>query len=674
MKTVQVKSAGIKRALKKYDYSSALAEYIWNAFDAKATEVNIEFSSTKLGAILSLKVIDNGDGICDAEKFEPIFESDKVIDLEAPRQSSSLHGKNGFGRLTFFKFAESAKWETFFKEGEKFYSQSIEIQADQIDKYLASDKIEAKICKSGTIVSFDRVHTITIQNFETDIKEHLCREFSWFLELNIEKKLSIKLNGIKLAYKSLIVADEAIASIAIDNLQFEIKYIRWSQSLSREYSRYYLIDSTGQEKRTSTTTFNKKGDTFYHSVFVKSAFFDNPQLYVYETALFKESPEGKVYKEIFKFVDNLLREKRRIFIRTISDELINNFEKNGVFPKFGNQMWDQYRKSELENVIKDLFRVEPKIFSSLSKDQKKIFVRFLNVILEDGQRDKIFEIIDSVINLDSSDIEQLSASLKTSNLSNIIKTIQLLEDRYKVINQLKGLVFNRDLKANERDHLQKFIEHHYWIFGEEYTLITAEEPDFEEALRRYNYLLRGETAKKKITHPDKQKEMDIFMVRRLLKPGVQKIEHVVVELKHPLVNIGEKQLTQVKKYMNVILSQDEFNAPNMTWKFYLIGNDFDTSGDIEGEFENAKSHGESSLVYSVKNYKIYVKKWSEIFTEFDLKHDFLYKKLSLEREKVIVDLENTENILKSSGQSSAKQEGQIEIPKTPAKSRSRKAQ
>ena len=126
--------------------------------------------------------------------------------------------------------------------------------------------------------------------------------------------------------------------------------------------------------------------------------------------------------------------------------------------------------------------------------------------------------------------------------------------------------------------------------------------------------------------------------------------------------------------MNVILSENEFNAPNMTWKFYLIGNDFDTTGCIEGELENAKSHGESSLVYSVRNYKIYIKKWSELFTEFELKHDFLYEKLSLEREKVIVDLENTENILESSSKNSAKQEGQIEIPKTSAKSKSRKAQ
>jgi hypothetical protein len=59
------------------------------------------------------------------------------------------------------------------------------------------------------------------------------------------------------------------------------------------------------------------------------------------------------------------------------------------------------------------------------------------------------------------------------------------------------------------------------------------------------------------------------------------INNVVVELKHPRVNLGSKELEQVKRYMGVILEQDEFNAPNMSWEFYLIGNGFDTSGYIE---------------------------------------------------------------------------------------------
>lgn len=661
MKRVQVKSSGIKKALKKYDYPSALAEYIWNAFDANATEVNIEFSSTELGAIIGLKVIDNGYGISNSLKFEPIFESDKVIDPDAHRSSSSIRGKDGFGRLTFFRFAESARWETIFKgNDDRYFTYTIEINSDKLDGYTASEKVKSSNRKSGTIVSFDGIYAITIQNFETDIKDYLCRSFSWFLELNSSKQLSIKINGISLAYKELLIVDKISDKYEIENVEFDFQYIRWSKGLAGEYSRYYLINTQGEEKFTKTTTFNNKGDKFYHSIFIRSKLFDNSQVHLYETPLFKDTPEGKIYKEFLKRLENFLRDKRREFMKTASDELVTNFEKNGVFPKFGTNTWDKHRKSELEDVIRSLYCVEPKIFSNLNQEQKKIFVRFINIILDDGERDKIFNIIEEVVNLSSLDLHQLSESLKISSLSNIVKTIQLLEDRYKVVQNLKKMVFDHDMKANERDHIQKIIEQHYWIFGEEYTLLTAEEPDFEEALRRHSYLLTGDANKKKIDHPDKNKEMDIFMVRQMV--GIDKIQHIIVELKHPKINLGKKELDQVKSYMDVILKQDEFNASNMSWIYYLVGNDFSDSEYIEGEIENAERHGESSLAYLRKSHKIYVKKWSEIFVEFDLKYKFLYEKLSLER-NMIVKGETTTSILNESTQSSARKEGPINIPK-----------
>jgi hypothetical protein len=61
--------------------------------------------------------------------------------------------------------------------------------------------------------------------------------------------------------------------------------------------------------------------------------------------------------------------------------------------------------------------------------------------------------------------------LKNIELSNIIKTIDLIKDRFKVLDILDQFVFNKSLKANEVKHLQTLISKHYWIFGEEYSLI-----------------------------------------------------------------------------------------------------------------------------------------------------------------------------------------------------------
>ena len=125
--------------------------------------------------------------------------------------------------------------------------------------------------------------------------------------------------------------------------------------------------------------------------------------------------------------------------------------------------------------------------------------------------------------------------------------------------------------------------------------------------------------------------MDIFAVRQMKNGDIK--SSIIVELKHPKIVLGYKELEQVKRYKDVILKEDRFNAPNIEWKFYLVGNRY--NNQIENEIKNLKYHGEKSLVYSVDNFKIYVKTWSEIFTEFELNHDFLLDKLQIEQKKII---------------------------------------
>lgn len=135
------------------------------------------------------------------------------------------------------------------------------------------------------------------------------------------------------------------------------------------------------------------------------------------------------------------------------------------------------------------------------------------------------------------------------------------------------------------------------------------------------------------------------------------LERILINL-----NLGEKELNQVKKYMEIILSQDEFNGNNMYWEFFLIGNGFDTTGYIEREYQNAKQHGEMSLVYKVDRYKIYVKKWSEIFTDFEIRHKFLNEKLQLERNNLVTSSTSANDIIQNIDGNTALQPSEIVIP------------
>ena len=100
--------------------------------------------------------------------------------------------------------------------------------------------------------------------------------------------------------------------------------------------------------------------------------------------------------------------------------------------------------------------------------------------------------------------------------------------------------------------------------------------------------------------------------------------------------------------MEVILSVDHFNArTNSTWDFYLIGQDYDST--IINEIRNAEHHGEKGLVFKVANYRIFVKKWSEVFIDVELRLKWLNDKLKLERDKLVIPVKTPKDIVDALG-------------------------
>ena len=619
-----------------------------------------------------MEIIDNGYGINHSKlntKFKPFYESEKAIKVSAPKHTSAMHGKNGVGRLTFFTFAHSAKWLTTFLNGKKFETNTIIINSNELTDYKA-EKVENEADFPGTIVTFTNIQ-ISENEMDKIIIPFLIREFCWFLELNKHKKFQIKINNIPLDYEFNIAERDEKISISYSDSKsgeetvFKIKFIQWKESLHQEYSKYYFLNDKENEVYKDHTTLNKKGDEFFHSVYIQSEYFNdfdfNSSEYETQGKLFGKAKSSSEYRYLIKVINQVLRDKRKPFLRQFADKLIENYEETGILPNYKTEWEERFKKEDLIETLKSLYEIQPKLFTSLNINQKKTFVRFLDLLLDSNEREDIFKVLDEILDLSTKEREDLAKIFKTTKLNRAIETLKLIQDRYETINILKELVYNKDLKANEVDHLQKLIESHYWIFGEQYHLVTAAEPKFEEALRRYINLLTDKDTTVEIDHPHRLKEMDIFACRQ--NTLLHRIENIVIELKHPQINLGNSQYSQVYNYLELIQKQPEFNAPNMSWEFYLIGNKFDTTNFIQNQIITNKPHGTRSLIMHLDDgrIKVYAKTWSEIFADFEIKYNYLNEKLKLERELLITHVNSADQAIKTVQKNSAIQLKEIKL-------------
>lgn len=635
------------------DVNKAICEYLWNGFDANASQLSIRYTKNVFN-ITSLEIQDNGEGIDRSSLQETFGRFQDSQKLHTYQWSSQVKGKKGKGRYSFNCFASKADWVTVYKDKESHYIRhKITIKKGDNQNYDDNEQEtkSSSVKRTGTIVSFSEIN-LPSDFFDSEVfLDYLKKEFAVFLFLNKAQNKKILINGETLDYEDVIEdSDNKVIQIEGDRttFYFNVTYIRWKEKMKENYSMYFL-DSSQTEKYERTTTFNNKDTKFHHSLYISSEYFnhfvDNA---TGEKNLFgadNTSPKDKVFKSLVKKLKRFLEEKQKKYIAEVaSKKLLAKYQYKGIIRQPQND-YDKILVEDLKKTISAMYEVQPKIFTNLQDDQAKTLVGVVELLLQTDKREDLISIMESVVKLSDDERHNLASVLKTTDLARIADTIRLIQNRIRTISALKVAV-NPANGMNEVDDLQKLIEQSFWIFGEEYNIVTQAEPDFNQALMEYLDKLydtvpgtsKSNYSKDKIEHPDVNKEMDLFAFRQNIQNSI--IDNIVVELKHPKVKLGEKELSQVKTYMNVIMSDSRFNATNMRWKFYLVGNDFDSSNYIHNEMRNAINWGKKNLVCHVDNngiqYEIFVLKWSELFADFEIRHNFLLKKLEMKREELSV--------------------------------------
>ncbi len=656
-KKVSLTNNGIESSGLTKDYMDGVVELIWNGFDATAKKIQINFSSNEIDTIYSLQIIDDGKGI-DFATLDKTFGNfnDSIKKHTYQKTSSALRGHKGKGRFSFASFSGVSEWHTIYKdEKEKaLLEYDIRIRKNTKHLYNAENKKISKETKTGTTVTLTDLFEVTGYSFNCDeFKSHLAREFGWFLLLNKERHFSISINGQYIDYSGLIAETEVIPLIIKDrdgkeNI-FKITFVRWAEKIGDKFYFYYL-NSSQIEVFKELTSYNNNAISFYHSVYVESNYFDSfsPSDQEHSLSLFEETKNDGVFKALVNHLYNIVKEKQKLFLYGgAAEQLIDTYEKSGVIPKFKANKYEQARKKDLISVVKGIYCIEPKIFQGLNKEQQKVSVALINLLLDTDERENITEIVGQVVIMSQDERKQLAELLKKTTISKISKTINLIESRFKIIELLKMLVFSLEKFTTERDHLQKAIEENYWLFGEQYHIVSANE-GFNVLLNKYLEVIEGleiadakKGGKKKVKSDESNRRPDVFVCRKHSVPDIRDDqyymdENLIVELKKPVIEIGKEQLRQIEDYLEVIINEPQFNSQKRTWKFFIVGKSVDEY--VKNQYEAEKVKGKRFLVKSVQNYEIYAYSWDDIFKMFELRHQFLVDNLEFDKSVIRKEL------------------------------------
>ena len=623
-------SAGITK-----DSQDAICEFIWNALEASASRVEITMHGgdmTEAGAIV---ISDNGTGI----PYESLQDTFGAF-LSSQKRNQSIRIKTqtnkGKGRFSYLAFAPSAVWETTYETEGHRYSYEIRLSSINKTSIERTEKTESCDAPTGTTVTIPITDSkISAELQYQKIKAKLLQEFAWYLYLHKDRNISIVYCGEELQYNDYINTELSKEyTIEIEGHVFKVSVIVWNSKIDNS-SKIYYMDNDGGICDAENTHFNKNAANFFHGAFARSSYFSEAPVLTGadDDAALVEFEEGqrsimqRLKKEIRTILDSVLREH----LLKRADEYLSEEKTVKAFPPFSADAMGEAKKNDFQRVARELYCVEPRIFYHLKKQQAKTLFGFMALLLDSDERERILSIVEQIVDLTSEQRAKFAAVLKQTRLEHIIDIVDMLQQRYEVIYTLREIVYDKDMSrfANERDHIQRIVENHYWLFGDQYSLVSAD-ITVKSSLAAFESMLGEPAGDTSTLRPEELRQrMDVVLYGSRWTEANQ-FEGLVVELKAPSVVLSSEVLSQIERYANQIRREPRFSGSDRRWKFYAICASIDD--DVKSRFDGYRAHNKPGLVLITGNFEIYALTWDDIFVSFDQRYRFIAQKMKADYE------------------------------------------
>ncbi|WP_206453023.1 ATP-binding protein [Aurantimonas marina] len=624
--TVKAQQDHLQKVASTRDPVKALAEFVWNALDADATAVDVEFERNALGGLEAIVIRDTGNGISHkraTQDFENVGASWKR-QARRTRKQRAVHGKEGQGRLRFFSLARKALWDSCYEEEGQRFRLAIEISADALKTADVSDPESTSDCATGTVLRLGPLK----ETFDWLTDEEMRSDFSAIFAPYLLQypDVTITYDGRRIDPTTTIdrAMDFPAQVVICPNRVVKdvtIKVIEWKVNVERR--KIHFGGESGVVLGSQAA--NVTAPDFNFSAYAYSPFF---QEIADANLLDFDGLNDPDFTRVVDYVRETLTDYFRMRQAERSGELIEELKAAGVYPYVGDP------KDAVESRERQVFDIATHAVSSYSREFKKAdnsLKKMTLSLLREAIRhnpESISNILHAVFNLPKNRQDEFAGLLNKTALASIISASSLIADRVVLLEVLKGIVFDPKHRrtVKERGELDILIRDNTWVFGENFH-ITLAERGLTKVMARVSQELAIKTGSKKTRKPDgKIGRVDSFLGRVVPYPDKNHREFLLLELKRPSLRVGRKELDQLEDYVNAIKSQPDFINTQTDWNFFLVTGEYD-----DAVRERITQSGRPVGLFLEKpNHKVWVKSWAELIRECEARLHFIQEQLQIE--------------------------------------------
>lgn len=597
-----------------------LCELVWNAFDEDAENVSVSVEYTPLQAIDRILIADDGSGMSmesAMQGFLNVGDSWKAMPgTTSELKARQVHGKYGRGRYTAFSLGRLAKWHSVTELEGKLKGVNVKGTAGDLTHF-EIDETPPEHEAPGMVVSITGVLPEAQGAFDAPnlLRDRLLTEFA--LHLDRFHDFKIKFMGETIDPKK-VQREKVILPVTLPEGQkgtATLTVIEWD--LKDVERRLYLCAADGSIVDEVAPGVQAPGAEFT-AYLTWDGFTRGQPLHLHDDT---DTPTGKVLEA----AKEMLREHLAARFRARESQIVQEWKDQGVYP------YKDAPKTDAEKATREAFHVVAMAASrtveeTRDKDAKALLLGVLRQAFEYGP-ESLLPIFESVTKLSKARIDELRELLQRTTLASVITASRKVGDRLDFINGLNALLFDKVTRkaTKERRQLHRILVQETWIFGEEWTL-TGDDQRLTEVLKQHLSLLEKDTELAEngdVLLDDGRDGIPDLVLGRRLQTGTNEFHQLVVELKRPNHRLADEDVSQLRRYAAAIYADERFSQTNVTWEFWLVGND---TREVVDQMRK-QPHFLPGVVQEGP-YRLVVKKWAEVIGDAEHRLKFMQESLN----------------------------------------------